>query len=79
MAKGYIAPTLNIPRDSFDVNVAMEKVDGIDIASVLDLIPEDRETARRLEREAGERAERLAKELKSRRVPLRDIGTILRV
>lgn len=79
MAKDYIAVTLNIPRDSFDVNVTVEKVDGIDVASVLGVITEDRETARRLEREAGEKAERLAKELKSRGVPLRDVGTILRV
>jgi predicted RNase H-like HicB family nuclease len=79
MAKDYIAVTLNIPRDSFDVNVTVEKVDGVDVASVLDVITEDRETARRLEREAGEKAERLAKELKSHGVPLRDVGTILRV
>jgi hypothetical protein len=79
MAKDYIAVTTNVPRDSFDINLTVENVDGVEVASVLSVIIDDRETARRLEREASEKAECLAKDLRSRGVPLRDVGTILHV
>lgn len=79
MAASYVAMTLDIPRGSFAVSVAVESVDGIEVASVLRTIRADKQEARRLEREAAEAAGLLAKQLNSHGVPLRDVGTILQI
>lgn len=79
MARSYIAVTLDISPESFDVKINLGSVDGVSIDDALATIAKDREEARRLEREASQKAVALAKALAYEGVPLRDVGTILEV
>ena len=77
MASSLIAVTLNIPADSFDVDVEVEKVGTVQVAERAARLRSAREAATRLEREVQNDAESLARDLANEGLPLRDIGDIL--
>jgi hypothetical protein len=77
MARDYIAVTLDISLREVAVTTIVKSVGGIDVAEEVAEINRDRVTAAELERHARERAESLAKKLAARRVPVRDIGTMM--
>ena len=77
MASSLIAITLNIPADSFDVDVEVEKVGTVQVAERAARLRSAREAATRLEREVQNDAESLARDLANEGLPLRDIGDIL--
>ena len=77
MASSLIAVTLNIPADSFDVDVEVEKVGTVQVAERAARLRAAREAATRLEREVQKDAESLARDLVNEGLPLRDIGDIL--
>ncbi|MHB8345537.1 MAG: HicB family toxin-antitoxin system [Ferrimicrobium sp.] len=77
MARSLVAITLDIPVDSFDVDVEVEKVGTVKVAERTAQLRAARETATRLEREVQTDAESLARDLASEGLPLRDIGDIL--
>jgi hypothetical protein len=80
MAKEYIAAALDVPTETVDVDIAIEKVgDMSGIQDSLRAIHADREQALELERHATMEASRLARALVDQHVPLRDIGTVLGV
>ena len=77
MARSLIAITLDVPADSFDVDVEVETVGTVKVAERTALLRAARETAARLDREVQTDAESLARDLASEGIPLRDIGDIL--
>ena len=77
MARSLIAITLDVPADSFDVDVEVEKVGTVKVAERTAQLRAFRETAARLDREVQTHAESLARDLASEGIPLRDIGDIL--
>ncbi len=77
MARSLIAITLDVPADSFDVDVEVEKVGTVKVAERTAQLRATRETAARLDREVQTDAESLARDLASEGIPLRDIGDIL--
>lgn len=79
MARELLALTLDVPVDAVDVEVTVVEVDGLAVATELDAIRGGRAAAAELERDASARAVALARALAARKVPLRDIGTILGV
>lgn len=79
MACSLIAVTLDIPTDSFEVEVEVEKVGSVQVAERAARLRAARETATRIEREVQSDTESLARDLASQGVPLRDIGDILGV
>ena len=80
MARDYIAITLDIPKDSFDIQVHAEKIGTVEhVAQILEDIKAARATAEKMEREATERSRELAKDLAAQNIPLRDIGAIMEV
>lgn len=79
MARELVAVTLDTPVDDVEVTVTVAEVDGIDVAAAVSAIRDERSEAARLERDASDRAAALARDLKARGLPLRDVGTILGV
>ncbi|QMU97860.1 HicB family toxin-antitoxin system [Microbacterium esteraromaticum] len=80
MAREYIAVTLDVPIDSFEIHVTAERIGTIEhVTQVLEDIKIERAEAERLEREANERARNLAKDLAAQEVTLRDIGELMEV
>lgn len=79
MARELIAVTLDLPLDDVAVDVRVESVDDVDVASRLASIRQRRAKASRLEHEASAGAAELARDLVSHGVPLRDVGAILGV
>lgn len=79
MARSLIAITLDIPADSFDVDVEIEKVGTVKVAERTTRLRTARETAAQLEHEVQTDAESLARDLANEGIPLRDIGNILGV
>ena len=80
MAKDYIAITLDVPADSFDIHVKAERIGKIEhVTQFLEDIKIERAQAERLEREANEKARQLAKRLSEESVTVRDIGEIMGV
>jgi len=77
MARSLVAITLDIPPDSFEVDVEVEKVGTVKVAERTARLRATRETATRLEREVQTDAESLARDLANEGLPLRDIGDIL--
>ncbi|WP_345761298.1 hypothetical protein [Diaminobutyricibacter sp. McL0608] len=78
MASDYVAATLDRGADTFALDVRVEAVGDVKgIQEVLAMIRTDRERAAALEKEAAEAAQKLAKDLASQGVPLRDVGSIL--
>jgi predicted RNase H-like HicB family nuclease len=80
MAKEYIAVTLDVPIESVEVEMSVQKVgDVTDIQDLLLAIMKEREQAAELERRATQQAAGLARALVAQHVPLRDVGTVLGV
>lgn len=79
MAREWIAVTLDVPLEDVAVEVAVERVGGVDVAGQLDVIRRERENAAALERDALDHAAALAKALADEDVPVRDIGAALGV
>jgi hypothetical protein len=79
MAREYIAVTLDVPLDSFEVDLRIENVAGVDVAGALAEIRDEREQVAALEIETREHARQLAKSLAAASIPVRDIGTMMGV
>ena len=80
MAKEYIAVTLDVPIESVDVQVNVERIGNVDaIQDLLALIQRDRAEALELEKHATQQASKLARALVEQDVPLRDVGAVLGV
>ena len=79
MARDYIAVTLDVPISSVDVVLAVENIEGIDVAASLASIRDGRDRAAALDAEMRHRAEELAQQLAAAQVPVRDIGTMMGV
>ncbi len=79
MARELVAVTLDVPVEDVEVTVTVAPVEGIDVATAVAAIRDERATAARLEREASDRAAALARELAGRGLPMRDVGAILGV
>jgi predicted RNase H-like HicB family nuclease len=79
MAREYIAVTLGAAPHSFEVDLRIENVAGVDVAGALAEIRDERERVAALEIENREHAKRLAKSLAAASIPVRDIGTIMGV
>lgn len=79
MARELVAVTLDVPLDDVEVDVSVVSVDGIDVVGEVEAIEQARRDAARLEREAAEKAGRLASTLAEKGVTLRDVGTALGV
>ncbi|GIG21760.1 hypothetical protein Cch01nite_24840 [Cellulomonas chitinilytica] len=79
MARELVAVTLAVPLDTVEVALAVARVDGLDVGAELDAIRAEREQAAALERDASQRAQRLARDLAAADVTLRDVGAILGV
>ena len=79
MAREHIAVTLDLPLSTVDVTLRSISVDDVAVSDEAAAIERDRAEAERLNGEARTRAERLAKALADRSVPMRDIGTVLQV
>ncbi len=77
MARSLIAITLNVPADSFDVDVEVERVGKVQVADRTARLRAARETAIRIEHDVQIDAENLARDLANEGIPLRDIGDIL--
>lgn len=80
MAREYIAVTLGMPLQDVDVSVSLASVGAVtDISAVLRSVETDRRKAAELERLASRQMIELAKALAAEAVPVRDIGTVLRI
>ncbi|USQ75666.1 hypothetical protein NF557_13750 [Ornithinimicrobium cryptoxanthini] len=79
MAREHIAVTLDVPLSTVEVTIRTISVDDVAVSDEAAAIQRDRTEAARLNEEATARAERLAKALVEHAVPIRDIGTVLRV
>lgn len=78
MGRDLIAITLDVPIDSFDVEVSLASIGDVErISDQVTQIAARRRTAEQLEQEASEQAIQLAKKLSAQNVSMRDIGTIL--
>jgi len=77
MAAELIALTLNVPIDSFTVNASIENVDDLPVAAMVADVADRRATAAKLESEASKKARELARALSARKIPIRDVGTLL--
>ncbi len=77
MASSLIAITLDVPSDSFNVDIEVGKVGTVEVAERTARLRSTRETAIRLEREVQTDAESLAHDLANEGLSLRDIGDIL--
>ena len=76
MAREYIAVTADRSIDDIEVTLSVESVDGVPVAEILATIHDERAQAEKLERDARERAEALAKSLASLDIPVREIGAV---
>ena len=77
MARSLVAIILDIPADSFDVDVEVGKVGTVQVAERAARLRAARQTATRLEREVQTDAESLARDLANEGLPLPGIGDIL--
>lgn len=79
MARELIAVTLDQPLDSFDLEISVERVHDLDIASRIAKIQQEKLRAAELERTALEESKLLAQELANQKLTVREIGLILGV
>lgn len=80
MARNYIALSLDISDEDFEVDLTVEAVGTVtDIPGRLEKIQEERNKALAMEKHASSQVAQLAKELADSDVPLRDVGAILNV
>ena len=78
MAREYIAVTLDVPIETLEINVTVESVGDLSEVErqVMEILAA-RAKAEELDRTATRQATELAKSLRERGVPLRDIGAIM--
>ena len=80
IAREYIAVTLDVPLDSFAIEIVAKRVGRVaDITRTLEDIRAERARGEQIEREANERARDLAKRLAAENVTVRDIGELMNV
>lgn len=79
MAREFIAATLDIPIDSFEFELTIERVHELDIAARVARIQREKAQAAELERQANQEAQALARELAEQSLTVREIGVILGV
>lgn len=80
MAREYIAVTLDIPADSFDIHVRAETIGRVEhVTQLLEDIRIARIQAEQLEREAADKSRHLAAALAAEDLPLREIGAVMGV
>lgn len=80
MAREFIAVTLDVPADSFDIHVHAEKIGTVEhVTQLLEDIRIARAESERLEREAAEKTRALASALAAEELPLREIGAVMGV
>ena len=79
MARELIAATLDIPIDSFELELTIERVHELDIAARVAKIQREKAEAAELERQANQEAQALARELAEQSLTVREIGVILGV
>lgn len=79
MAREFIAATAEIPEDSFELEMSIQRVHDLDIADRVARIQSEKAQALELERRATEEAQVLARELSEAKLTVREIGVILGV
>jgi hypothetical protein len=79
MAREFIAATADIPLDSFELEMTIQRVHDLDIADRVARIQSEKAQALELERRATEEAQALARQLSEANLTVREIGVILGV
>lgn len=79
MAREFIAVTLDIPMDSFEIEMTVERVHDLDIAQRVAKIQSEKALAAEYERQATEESQILARDLAKQKLTVREIGVILGV
>lgn len=78
-ARDYIAASQGIPVEDVAVTIAVEQVGGLDIVAENAAIADARYQASVAERDATDRAARLAKNLAANELSVREIGVVMGV
>ncbi|MDE2591901.1 MAG: hypothetical protein KGL41_03485 [Actinomycetales bacterium] len=79
MAREFIAVTLDIPIDSFEIELTIERVHDLDVAQRVAKIQNEKALAAEYERQATEESQILARDLANQKLTVREIGVILGV
>lgn len=79
MTRELISAQLDIPVDSFELEMTIERVNDLDIADRVAKIQAEKARALELERQATAEAQELARELADAKLTVREIGVILGV
>ena len=79
MTRELIAVQLDIPIDSFELEMTIERVNDLEIADRVAKIQAEKARAQELERQATAEAQELARELAEAKLTVREIGVILGV
>lgn len=79
MAREFIAVTLDIPIDSFEIELTIERVHDLDVAQRVAKIQNEKALAAEYERQATEESQILARDLAKQKLTVREIGVILGV
>lgn len=80
MARDYIAVTLDVPAQSFNIHVHAETIGTVEhVTQLLEDIKIARAQAEALDRKATEDARALARALAAQELPLREIGAVMGV
>ena len=79
MAREFIAVTLDIPIDSFEIELTIERVHDLDVAQRVAKIQNEKALAAEYERQATEESQNLARDLANQKLTVREIGVILGV
>jgi hypothetical protein len=77
MTRDFIAATLDIPLDSFELELRIERVHELDIAARVARIQAEKEQAAALEKAAMDESRALAHDLAKQSLTVREIGVIL--
>lgn len=79
MVREFIAVTLDIPIDSFEIELTIERVHDLDVAQRVAKIQNEKALAAEYERQATEDSQILARDLAKQKLTVREIGVILGV
>lgn len=79
MAREYIAVTLDVPISEVSVVVAVITVDGVDVTEAVAKLEAEKARAEAARHRVSEDTRSLARTLAGKKVPVRDIGSILGV
>ncbi|MEY2675744.1 MAG: hypothetical protein RL102_1010 [Actinomycetota bacterium] len=79
MAREFIAVTQDVPADSFELELRIERVHELDIAERVAKIQAEKEQAAALEKAAMDDSRALAQDLAKQSLTVREIGVILGV